>query len=214
MENTEEKVKELKSKQLDEMIEVENDVKKLEEFIKKNENIFIYDNKKYRIKRPSFLVQEEIEKFKFKYKLELIQDESMIFEADLKKKLSKKGIDIEAIENEMICLNAEIEDMGDKALKAVGQNQEKLITAIENKKNRIRKLSYEKNAYLEGSIEHKLTYMSNMYMTYAVLEEEIDGKWVKKFKNFDEYLNYEDNRLLLNAYAILSSLLWSFEGEE
>lgn len=208
------KVEELEVEKLNEALEVEKQMKELEAFIQSNEGIFTYNKEEYKVIRPTLKIQNEMERYKMIHKIELIKDKSVMFESELKKLYKSRGIDIDGMEAELIAIESEIEELGEKALKAVGHNQEKLIKSIEVKKEKRVKIIYEKNMLLEGSLEQKLSNDVNIYTIHLVLQKEDEnGKWVRMFKDFNSFENYEDNRLLLSAFNVLDSLLWNYEAE-
>jgi len=88
---------------------------------------------------------------------------------------------------------------------------------IEKMKNKILKIkeeqasiNIEKTDLLSYSIEDKLLLEVNSYVTYLVLDKEIEkDKWEKVFKTYAEFMNSEENALINQAFYYINFLIFS-----
>jgi len=76
---------------------------------------------------------------------------------------------------------------------------------IEKIQHEIQLLSIKKTTYLEFSIENQVNLFSYSYLTYLMTEKEVDGKWVRAFNSYDEFINGEE--AITTTASIRASLL-------
>ena len=189
-------------------IEGEN---KVENMVKSNKIVFDIDKKNYRVRKPNYKEQEEADTYRRKKYLEYINDDTMLFRKQWIDKYKVKGKDINAMETKMKSLQAEIETMLLRLVK-IGDAKE-----IEKMKNKILKIkeeqasiNIEKTDLLSYSIEDKLLLEVNSYVTYLVLDKEIEkDKWEKVFKTYAEFMNSEENALINQAFYYINFLIFS-----
>jgi len=189
-------------------IEGEN---KVENMVKSNKIVFDIDKKNYRVRKPNYKEQEEADTYRRKKYLEYINDDTMLFRKQWVDKYKVKGKDINAMETKMKSLQAEIETMLLRLVK-IGDAKE-----IEKMKNKILKIkeeqasiNIEKTDLLSYSIEDKLLLEVNSYVTYLVLDKEIEkDKWEKVFKTYAEFMNSEENALINQAFYYINFLIFS-----
>ena len=189
-------------------IEGEN---KVENMVKSNKIVFDIDKKNYRVRKPNYKEQEEADTYRRKKYLEYINDNTMLFRKQWIDKYKVKGKDINAMETKMKSLQAEIETMLLRLVK-IGDAKE-----IEKMKNKILKIkeeqasiNIEKTDLLSYSIEDKLLLEVNSYVTYLVLDKEIEkDKWEKVFKTYAEFMNSEENALINQAFYYINFLIFS-----
>lgn len=188
---------------IDSTIEVEN-------MIQNNQIEFNINDKKYRVRKPTLEEQKQLETFRRKKYVELINDDSMMFQKQWIKKYKEKGIDIEAMEKEIRDLQSQIDQTMIKLAKTaedgrVAQLEEEIIGL----KRKQAMLHIEKTDLLNYSIEDQLLIAVNSFYTYIVLEIEIDGKWQKVYNNFDEFDNSKDTKLIYKAFHYMSHLIYN-----
>lgn len=181
-----------------------------EEIIKDNKIVFEHKNDTYKVKLPNIEEQSKIDSYTRKKKIEFLKDPDMLFKKEWVKLLSKKGIDIEEIDNQIRdCLKKRKNKLLILA-KASSEKEinelEKSITELENK---AQDLSIEKTDYLSSSIECQLRMESDNYTVYTVLEKKNkDGKWEKVFSSYSDFLKSEDTSLIAKAYYYVNHLVY------
>ena len=206
-----EQIKKEQAKELAKTItEIEGE-NKVENMVKSNKIVFDIDKKNYRVRKPNYKEQEEADTYRRKKYLEYINDDTMLFRKQWVDKYKVKGKDINAMETKMKSLQAEIETMLLRLVK-IGDAKE-----IEKMKNKILKIkeeqasiNIEKTDLLSYSIEDKLLLEVNSYVTYLVLDKEIEkDKWEKVFKTYAEFMNSEENALINQAFYYINFLIFS-----
>lgn len=207
-------MEEKKVKQAKELAKTITDIEKInkvENMVKSNKIVFDVDKKNYRVRKPTYKEQEEADTYRRKKYLEYVNDDTMLFRKQWIDKYKTKGKDINAMENKMKSLQAEIETMllrlakiGDK--KAV----ETMKAKIMNLKEEQAIINIEKTDLLAYSIEDKLLLEVNSYITYLVLEKEIEkDKYEKVFKSYEEFMNSEENTLINSSFYYINFLIYS-----
>ena len=93
----------LEIKDLEKKVKDLLDINEIDELIKSNEQIFDYEEKTYRIRKPVLKQKQLVYSRKIEEYTKYIQDDRYLLENDLKKLYLKRNIDIEA-------LNAEIQN--------------------------------------------------------------------------------------------------------
>jgi len=207
-------MEQIKKEQAKELAKTITDIEgenKVENMVKSNKIVFDIDKKNYRVRKPNYKEQEEADTYRRKKYLEYINDNTMLFRKQWIDKYKVKGKDINAMETKMKSLQAEIETMLLRLVK-IGDAKE-----IEKMKNKILKIkeeqasiNIEKTDLLSYSIEDKLLLEVNSYVTYLVLDKEIEkDKWEKVFKTYAEFMNSEENALINQAFYYINFLIFS-----
>ena len=182
---------------------------RIEENIKDNKIYFDHKETKYRIKKPLPKEQLEIEKYRREKYNEFINDENMFFREQWIEKYKVKGIDIEKMDGKMDNLKEEIKRVQIRLAQTTNaEGIKSLKKNIENLKYKLVKLHIRKQDLLSYSIEEQLIVEVTSYTSYIVLEKKIkDDKYEKMFKNYDEFLSYEDDGLLNKAFFYVTQYL-------
>jgi len=209
--------------ELEESVQLENIIKdnKIEFTIEKEDEEKKITKIKYRVRKPEFTEQEEINKQKRKKYLELMEDDSYLFRKQWVKKYLKKGIDINKMEEDMLKLQSEIKSL---LLKLAPLTESKGIETLKNEIMKLREkqeeLNREKVDLMVNSIEDQMLIFANNYTAYLVLEklelheekkEHViinDNKWVKYFKDYKEFEVCEDWTLINKLFYCLNHLLY------
>ena len=147
----------------------------------------------------------------------------MLFRKQWIDKYKAKGKDINAMESKMKSLQAEIETL---LLRLAKMDDKKAVetmkTKIINLKEEQASINIEKTDLLAYSIEDKLLLEVNSYITYLVLEQEVDDtseaikegdnypkKYEKVFKTYEEFMNSENNKLVNAGFYYINFLIYS-----
>lgn len=224
-----EKNKKELAKEITQTMQESEQLKKLEEMIKNNIIEFPLDDVKYRVRKPTLAEAEEVRKIKNKRYQELLNSDDYLFQEQLIAKLEKKGKSISKMMEQMIKIQEDIEKLQLK-LAEYGKEKEENVKFITELKTKIFELMEEKNSisltkadYLSSSIEAELFQLENTYTAYLVLEKldkkvEKDehtttntNKWVRVFKNFKEFSDCKNNRLMTACGNYFGLILFSRE---
>jgi len=206
-------IKELKQEEvteLQEKLQETIDANTMEEMLESNTNEFEYNDKKYRIKKPTFGEKTELYKERGKRNLALLQDSGNPSEITLKKLYKQRGVDIDAMLSNAIVLGVKQADYKLKlgrALKDSKPDSELNVykTEIEKIAIKQREIYIEKAKLLETTVETQLTIFTFAYAAYLFTEKLIGDEWVKVWNTYKELEETED--VLVNIASYYSSLL-------
>ena len=198
--------------ELDQMVEMER-------VIKDNQIIFKVKDKKYKVRRPNYEEQLELEKFRREKYFGFLNDPNTLFRKQLIKKLKEKGVDIEKMEENMIQLEAKKEPIQFRLAKTANKiDVAKLKSEISKIILEQSTISVEITDLLSYSIEAQLTNEANSYYTYLVLEKEVSkNKFVRVFKTYEDFLKSIEVDLINRAFYGANRLIYqqpNFIGKE
>jgi len=183
---------------------------RMENIVKDNKIEFKSGDKNYRIRKPNLEEQQEIDDVRRKKYLELMRDDSYLFRKQWVKEYKKKGIDIDKMDNDIKLKGNKIKEL---LLKLATLNDKKLIGELKDQILKLRDEQYllnmEKTDLLSYSIEDQLMIYVNSYTACVILERKEKDKWVKQFKDYDEFQKCEDMDLINNIFYFLNYLLFS-----
>ena len=193
------------TKKLDEIANMD----KLSEMIKDNKIYFELDKKEYRVRKPTFKEKNQIERLRSLKKMELIKDQAFKFRRQWIDIYKEQGIDLDKLEKEIEEINLQIEDVklkigGTESIEA----KKRLSEDIQDLKLKRNKLIIEQTDYLEYSIEDILTEFSNISLVVQVLEVKDNDKWIKVFKDYDDLMNSDNQKLVALATGYTRALIF------
>ena len=207
-----EEIRNEEAKKLTDIIDKAEELDKLEEMIKNNVIYFSCDGIEYRVRKPNYAERQELREVKIKKHAELRNNSIWKYEVELIKELKTKGIDILDMQMEIARIQEKIEELQLK-LAEFGDQKEADNGIIVELKMQIYNLLVEQRAialkkieYLSESIEAELLSLVNSYTCYLGLEKKEAENWVKVFKNYEEFMDSE-NENLLNLVAHYMSLI-------
>jgi len=182
----------------------ELDIVKIEEMIKDNNIIFEHNNQQYRVRLLNLKEKEELDLLRRKKFGQLIQDKDILFEKDLIRIYKERGIDLEKIDEEIKKFEAEELDLQLKLGEAISKNEPETILKsykeqIETLRIKKRVLTTQKTLLLEFSLENQLLNFVAEVITYLSLDKLDNNKWIKMFNSLENFLIYEDNKLIEKA---------------
>jgi hypothetical protein len=170
---------------------------KVENMVKDNKIIFTVNDKRYRLRMPTLEEQEEISNVHRKKKIQFMNDDSYLTRKVWIEKYKNKGIDIEAKEREVRKLQADIKSSLLKLAQTDGKEAVKRIEdEINNLKEKQIEISVEITELLTDCLESQLRIFIDSYTAHLVLERKEEDKWIKHFKNYDEFNKCEDVNLI------------------
>ena len=182
----------------------------VEKMIKDNRIAFRINDVDYRVRKPNHAEQMDIEKFRRKKYLELMDDDSMMFRKQWVEKYKTKGIDIDAMEKEIVQLQNNVEALLLRLATSTNKKDiEKLKSEIVELKDKQAGLNIEKTDLLSYSIEDQLTIQVNAYYAYSVVEVRKEEKWVKLFKTYEDFANCKDTDLMNKIFYYVNYLIYT-----
>ena len=211
----EEKVKEVSkeetrkvlAKKINAKIKGLNDVEKLEHLVKDNKIEFEIDKVTYRVRKPNYKESEEVRHHRNIKKIELLEHPKYKLRAELIRLYRRNGKDIKEMERVINSFPSKIEPIQERLATVTSPKDIELLEEeIRKLEERQFELIIEKNECLDGCIENQITEYANLYMIYLVTEIEKEGKWIKAFKSYEEFL--ENDEVIIQGSNYLSLLIY------
>ena len=191
------------------MQELEDTVR-LENVVKDNKIEFKSGDKTFRVRKSTLEEQQKIDDVRRKKYLELVRDNSYLFKKQWVETYKKKGIDIGKMETDIKRIEDEIKRLllrlaktTDK--KGIGELKDQIIKSRDEQFA----LSIEKTDLLSYSIEDQTFIYTKSYTAYLILERKDKDKWVKHFKDFEEFQKTEDQDLIGKLFYYYDVLIYS-----
>lgn len=200
--------KEEANKMVKEMNEI-YEIDKLQEQIKDNNIKFEYNNKKYRVRLLNSKDKEDLYLFKTRKVTELLKDDNILPEKELRKLYLKKGIDINKIdkdiEHNMSLIRNNQMKLGELLSKNSSKDSLKIYKdKIEELKNDIYTLTIQKADLLEYSFEKVFENSIIKMIAYLSLEVENEG-YIRAFNSFEEFIS-SDEHIVSKTIALTMSI--------
>jgi hypothetical protein len=207
MEESMDKLEQAKAitKQLTELSQMEE----LETLIKNNIIEFPLDNKLYRVRTPNGKERDEVSKQRMIKYYEMLNDANYVFEEQLREMYKKKGKSIEKMESEIVGFQKKIDDLLLRLYKMTNEvDIKKIKDEIEELQNQKIEIENIKSELLQYCIEKQLTDFINSYFTYLLLEVKEGENWKKVYDNYKDFLETDDDKLILRGAYYLSILIY------
>jgi formaldehyde-activating enzyme involved in methanogenesis len=176
---------------------------------------FKSENKNYRVRQPNWEETDLANKAKMIKYREMVNEKDekgqpvYLFKKEWEKLLNKQGFNIEEQERKQKEIQATINDLNLRLATAEAKSiVDSIIKEIEELKQDSYDILLDITDKLQFSIEDQLRIFSNTYLTYLVLEEKKEDKWIRTFSSFEEFNKCQKNDLLTKAMYILSSLIY------
>lgn len=177
------------------------DLSQAEELISNNEIIFDVDNVTYKVSKPTFKQKQDVYREKVRKFNDLLKDETLPLEEDLKKTLKKRGVDIDEMIQKIMSLERKKKDLQYKLGELLAKQGSK--EDIETLKNEIISIQIiindfliRKSSFLEFSLEHQLIVYVYSYLTYLVSQKKVGDNWEPVWKSFDDFEKTEDDKVV------------------
>lgn len=197
-------------------IKKERELIETESVFKDNKYEFVFKDNTYRVSIPTKKQRLEAEDARSKKYLELIQDIDFKLRDEWIKIYLKRGINIEAKEMEIQEYSLQINDIN-MVLAPAKENtlRNRYISQIDEIEQKQKELFIEVDTLLEHCIENRLEWFSNTYLAYLVLEkQEKTNEFSKAFENYEDFITYEDESLIIKTSKYLSLLMYRRIYEE
>jgi len=191
------------------MQEIE-DSTRLENIIKDNKIEFKSGDKVYRVRKSTLIEQQEIDTARRKKYVEYMNDDSYLFRKQWIEKYLKKGIDIKKMEDDIKRIEDEVKQLllrlaQTSITKEIGELKDQILKLRDEQFSK----SIEKTDLLSYCIEEQLNIVANSYTAYLTLERKEQDKWVKHFKDYDEFQNCDNMELINKVFYFMNHLLYS-----
>lgn len=193
-------------KAIQEDINKQIDIAKIEDLLKNNVFEFEHNDCKYRLRKPTFKERQQLYLYRSQRYTSLLNDEQYLLEADLKKSYKKRGIDIDAMQSEIL----DLEHKKKTALTKLGEllqqkaPDEELALfkkEIEDLSDRQRQVAIEKQVLLEFSIENQTMLSVYYYAVHLVADKYVNDQWVRVFPTYADLEQHEDEKLFAEFVA-------------
>jgi hypothetical protein len=194
------------------VIKEQNALSQISSLIKDNKIEFSYQDKQYRVRKPTTIETDRMTEFRAKEYFQILSNGNFKFKAQIIDLLKKQGINLTGIERSIKDIHYQIKGLYER-LAETDPTDEKSREALteEIEKSQIQEAEWHLKEYgfLELSIENQLHQRVDRFLTYQVLEICEDGKWVKAFSSYDDMLAANDGKLIETAYQYVVNLLGS-----
>jgi len=186
----------------------------IEDEVKNNQIVFKSGETTYRVRIPSSEETEDISRFRRKKYIEFLDDDSYIFEADLKAKLKKKNVDISKIDDKIATLSKKIKKKFlELSTCQVDDTAKELEKEILDMKEQVFIEVRKKSNWLANSLENQLMVETSSYTIYLVLEKKVkvkkeETKWERVFKSYEDFNKSKNTDLMAKAYSKGSKILY------
>lgn len=184
----------------------------IEELIRSNEKIFDIDGVTYRVRKPNYKERKEAYEKKVTYFTQLLEENKYKLEMNVKKAYLKQGVDIEAMNDQILIKMRRRDDLMYQCGEGIKNNA--MDQELEQYKKEIQELNVsidrqisEKSRLLECSLENQVLIYVYSYLTYAVTEKKVNDTWSKLWPTYEEFENAE--RKIVNQAAYYTTLLVS-----
>jgi len=188
----------------------------MERIIKDNMIEFKCEGKLFRVKKPNGKDQDEVDGERRKKLTELMKDDSYLFRKQWIENYKAKGIDIKAMENELVVLQA---DTKVKLLKLATITEKNIVEDIKKEIEELRQKQYDLSMkitdYLGYCIESQLRIYTDSYTACVILEVKIeddkDGKdshWERYFKTYEQFQESSELELTSKTFYYFQYLMY------
>jgi len=218
MSKAEQERKELAKKMVEKQKEID-EITKIESKIKDNKIEFLYKKETYRVRKPSQVEARETDYQKNIKKQELFRDPNYLFSKQWEELYRQKGEDVNEINKKMEEIRKKIEEaeVDLDALREENVQDEDVIKKAKEKLLKTQGEWYEqfirKTKIYEYSIETVLNDFENRYPLYLVLEKKCGNKWKRAFDTYKDFLNTEEDDLLLIAKENLELIIINYKKQ-
>ena len=181
----------------------------LEQYLKDNVNEFVFQDKHYKVHKPTILEKEVANKERMKKYFDMLKDPSYMFRKALVALYRTKNIDIDGMDLEV--KNLFLNEKG--LLKRLGGTEDPadidlLEKEIINIRNQQQEIFIQKEELLKYCIEKQLEDFLKFYLIYLVLEVKNGENWEKVYKSFDEFMKSNDDILQAKAAQVFAVMIY------
>lgn len=181
----------------------------IEKILKENKAEFEFEGTTYCVTPPTYDHKAEANKERVKKFNELLKDETFLLEDDLIKLYQKRGVDIKAIDKDILALDKHRDDLLFKLGEALKKDETQGIDSykkeIEALNADVRQLTTKKIMYLESSIESQVMVHLYTYIAYLCTTKKVGDTYVKAFNSFDEFKTIKSD--LMNLIVFYTSCI-------
>lgn len=189
----------------------------IEQALSNNEIEFTYNDKKYRVIKPTFEQKQKVHQRRVRKYTQLLKDDDYMLDVVLRKTYKAKGIDIDEMDRQLVTLEQKKHDVSLKLGKAIKdkrpddelrQHRDQILELSSQQTG----ISIDKVNLLQYSIETQVNIHVYTYLSYLVAEKETkEGKWEPAFSSFEEFEKTESQ--LVSKVIMLASFLIKHELE-
>lgn len=185
------------------------DLNKIEEMLSHNNLEFEFENIRYRIRKLTYkekqlAYEKQVEKI-----TELLSNSKYDMEEVLKEKYKKKGVDINAMDKQVMTLETKKHQyqlkLGELLTKKAKDSDLEVFKDEISKINEEQMgISIRKTNLLQYSIEQQALIHVYSYLTFLITEKYENDVWMKAFNTYDDFINSSEELInKASAYATL-----------
>jgi len=170
--------------------------------IQNNQIVFELDGSKYRVRKATFQEKQQVNMHRRSRFIACLKETDCLLEKDLRKLYQEKGIDIDAMDKQILEATHQQQKLLLELGKAIKDNKieselQKYKEEIVNLNATIKEVSTEKGRLLEYSLENSVLIELYGYMIWLISEKQVNDKWSRIWNTYDDFLQTEPSDLLL-----------------
>lgn len=186
------------------------DLTRIEEMLSHNNLEFTFENSRYRVRKLSYKEKQQAYEKQVEKVTELLSSSNYDMEEVLKEKYKKKGIDIAAMDKQILTLEQKKQQyqlkLGELLTKQAKESdlqtfRDEITKLSEEQLN----LSIKKTNLLQYSIEQQALVYVYSYLTFLITEKYENDKWIKAFETYDDFTNASEE--LINKASAHATLI-------
>lgn len=203
------KVRKEEAKKVANKIQEALELTEVEGLIQDNKVPFTHKEQKYRVRLPTRKERREAQRFQaIKYD-ELLSTPGYKLREEWVQAYAEKGIDVEKMDDEVRDIEEKINELYIDINETTDEEaKKKFKDQILDYRAEKKLIDDKKFELLQYCIEDQISEDGNLYILYLILEKEMENKWERVFKDFEEVLNTQEEDLLIMATAYLAHLYY------
>jgi len=191
-----------KAREIHEQMKKQVDLDLIERGISSNEFEFIYEEKTYKVSKPTYIQKHQAYEAKLKRHYEMLLDDKYVPEELLIKQYARRGINLDEYDKTIQTLEANKNVLKMKLGKGIDDGisestLHKYREEIERLSQEQQNLSIKKQTYLELSIETQCNIYLYNYLTMLITEEKVDeNSWKRVWDSYDDFMKSDEGFIL------------------
>ena len=186
------------------------DLTKIEELLSHNNLEFEFEGTQYRVRKLTYKEKQLAYEKQVEKVTELLTNSKYDMEEVLKEKYKKKGVDIGAMDKQVMTLETKKHQYQLKLGELLAKQAKN--SDLETFRDEISKINEEqvgisirKTNLLQYSVEQQALIYVYAYLTFLITEKYVNEVWVKAFNTYDDFLDSPEE--LINKASAYSTLI-------
>lgn len=186
------------------------DLTRIEEFLSHNSLEFEFEDKRYRVRKLSYKEKQMAYEKQVEKVTELLSNDKYDMEEVLKMKYKKKGVDIDAMDKQVLTLETKKQQYQMKLGELLAKKaKDSDLQVFKDEISRISEeqlgINIRKTNLLQYSVEQQALVYVYSFLTFLITEKYENDVWVKAFNTFDDFLNASED--LINKASAHATLI-------